>query len=83
VDVLRWLQDHRYTHILVHWGEVQRLSATYGFSPVITSALFDELNSVGVQRVTVIRSPGTSQPYAELLSVPALGPRGRDATGRS
>jgi 4-amino-4-deoxy-L-arabinose transferase-like glycosyltransferase len=32
-DLLRWLQEGRYTHLLVNWTEIRRLVRSYGFSP--------------------------------------------------
>jgi hypothetical protein len=68
--VVQWLRDRRYTHVLVHWGEVERLRATYGFSPLVTPELFDRLCASGLERVRVMHRPGTGAPYAELLAVP-------------
>ncbi|WP_162006740.1 ArnT family glycosyltransferase [Roseimaritima sediminicola] len=37
-----------WTHVLVHWGEIQRLRSTYGFDPRITPELFERLEQAGV-----------------------------------
>jgi hypothetical protein len=51
-DVVRWLQDNGYTHVLVHWAEVSRLRQTYGYEPEITRDNFKKLEPVGL---TLIR----------------------------
>jgi hypothetical protein len=39
----RRLAEAGVSHVLVHWGEIARYRATYGFDPWVQPALFDEL----------------------------------------
>jgi hypothetical protein len=46
--VVAWLREAGYTHVFVHWGEIQRLRRSrYGFSEVVTPGLFEGLRLVG------------------------------------
>ncbi|QEG42758.1 hypothetical protein [Roseimaritima ulvae] len=40
-----------WTHVLVHWGEIERLRSTYGFDERITPELFARLQQAGVLRL--------------------------------
>lgn len=72
-EVMAWLRAERYTHVLVHWGEVARLRTTYGFSEWITITLFDQLEQKGLELIEFIRDRSTDSPYAVLYRVtPAI-----------
>ena len=46
----RWrqrLRDRGYTHLLVHWGEIQRLRTTYGFDTSIDHTLLANMQQAG------------------------------------
>lgn len=44
----RGLREAGFTHLLVHWGEIQRLRSTYGFDERITRELIDSMERAGV-----------------------------------
>jgi len=45
----RWLKEHRFTHVLVHYGEIERLRrSAYGFPESVNRELFDGLEQSGV-----------------------------------
>ncbi len=69
-DIMRWLQQKRFTHVLVHWNEIARLKRTYGFSPHITPQLFDSLTTVGLRRLREFRHPDITGRWVELYEVP-------------
>lgn len=68
--VLQWLRDHGYTHVLVHWNEINRLARTYGFSSKITPELFDRLTRAGLRRAGEFPSPKSDRRWVELYEVP-------------
>lgn len=72
-DIIGWLNEQRYTHLLVHWSEMQRLQNTYGFWKGLTPALFQRLEQVGLAVVKTFRGPH-DQPYATLYEVRTLLP---------
>jgi hypothetical protein len=58
------LRGAGFSHVLVHWGEIERLRSTYGFEPWITPALFETLQQVGaLQRVPVELGGGVVELY--------------------
>ncbi|MCY2930319.1 MAG: glycosyltransferase family 39 protein [Planctomycetota bacterium] len=40
-QIAQRLKDLGVTHVVVNWYEIMRLSATYGYSPILTEGLFD------------------------------------------
>lgn len=44
----RALREAGFTHVLVHWGEIERLRSTYGFDNRITRELVDTMARAGV-----------------------------------
>ncbi len=72
--VLAWLRSRNYTHLLVHWDEVNRISGTYGFSPPLSNRqlaeAFERLSRVGLRPVRRFFYPGNRSPYAELYELP-------------
>lgn len=69
-DVMIWLREKGYTHILVNWSEVRRLSQTYGYSSLIEPGLFDHLQRHGLQLLQTYPHPLTHAQYIELFSIP-------------
>ncbi len=69
-DVTRWLRQKGYTHVLVHWGELRRLSATYGLAPPVpvsqVEEMFHHLTDAGLTLVTAFPHPTTGGRYVEL-----------------
>jgi len=69
-DVVQWLRQKGFTHVLVHWNEITRLKRTYGFSPQITPELFDDMTAVGLQRMRDFRHTNVSGRWVELYAMP-------------
>ncbi len=69
-DVIDWLRERGYTHLLVNWAEVSRLRGSrYGFADEIQPALFDRLTGWGLDRVETFASGSPARPYAVLYRV--------------
>lgn len=68
-DVIAWLRENGYTHVLVNWSEVARLSKTYGYPAEIEPALFDQWQSCGLRLVRSFTLKGVAR-YVELYEVP-------------
>jgi hypothetical protein len=68
--VVQWLRDRGYTHVLVHWNEINRLARTYGFSSAITPDLFDRLTRAGLRLAGEFPSPHSDRRWVELYEVP-------------
>lgn len=47
-ELIAWLQDRGFTHLLVHWGEIERLRQTYGYPKIISRELFARLQAAGL-----------------------------------
>jgi hypothetical protein len=47
-EIRRRFAEAGVSHVLVHWGEIARYRATYGFDPWVRPALFDNLVAEGV-----------------------------------
>jgi hypothetical protein len=70
--VIRWLAERGYTHVFVHWGEIQRLrSSRYGFDEAISPALFEGLEAAGLTMAQVFRAGGADWPYGAIYRVPS------------
>lgn len=69
-DIMQWLRQRGFTHVLVHWNEIARLTRTYGFSPQITPQLFDGLAAVGLERIREFHHPDVSGRWVELYAIP-------------
>lgn len=48
-EIVDWLVQHGYTHVLVNWSEIRRLARTYGFASEITPELFERLSLQGLR----------------------------------
>ena len=74
-QVADWLRRQGFTHVLIHWSEVKRLAATYGFSPPMRVGrlryLFGALEREGLTRVQEFVHPdGTALgPYISLYEL--------------
>ncbi len=66
-DVMTWLRDHGYTHVLVSWTEMSRLRSTYGFWPELDDALFERLESAGLERLQEFER------FSTVYAVPSTG----------
>ncbi len=69
LPVERWqdaFHEAGWTHVLVHWGEIERLRSTYGFDNRITPELFTRLQQAGVLR---LRRAGLTGGTVELYEV--------------
>ncbi len=68
--VLASLRARGYSHVLVHWLEVDRLRRTYGFPPEISEELFDRLEKAGLTRVADFAHAARDERYVTLYRVP-------------
>jgi len=73
-DVAAWLDRNHYTHVLVHWGEINRLrNSRYGFPAEINADLFaglaDEDARPSLRMLNEFRRPDSDQPYVTLYQV--------------
>jgi hypothetical protein len=68
-DIVAWLRDRGYTHVLVNWLEVARLARTYGFAEEITPALFARLESAGLVRTHRFLVPEKTAVHVEMYEV--------------
>jgi len=50
-QIITWFQKRGYTHVLVNFSEISRLSRTYGFAEQINAELFNRLEKAGLQRL--------------------------------
>lgn len=71
-QIIDWLRQHGYTHVLVHWREIDRLRATYGFPPEVTRELFNRLETAGLIRLREFPLAGSAEPYMTLYAVPLI-----------
>jgi len=68
-DVYGWLHGRGYTHLLVNWGEVNRLRDTYGFPPEIAPVLFEKLQAAGLSVSREFPHPTRKGRYVTLYSM--------------
>ena len=73
-DLLSWLRDQGYTHVLVNWSEIGRLASTYGFSPAVSpeqlEQTFDRLSAAGLSLIRAFPHPQKDMRYVELYEIP-------------
>ena len=69
--VLDWLRKRGYTHVLVHYSEMQRLRGSYGFWESITPSLFEQLVDAGLKGVAQFAVNDGANVYAVMYEVPA------------
>jgi hypothetical protein len=73
-ETIGWLRERGYTHLLVHWTEIDRLRRSrYGFPPDINEGLFERLGACGLSLMREFEHPGGPQygRYVTLYEVPA------------
>ncbi len=58
------------THVLAHWGEMERLRRSYGFDPEIDVHLFQRLSDAGLSERDAFVYPAARKSYATLYEVP-------------
>lgn len=75
-EVLGWLARSGYTHVLVHWGEVDRLWRTYGFPEELDNAFFESLEQAGLRRAKDFTLDPGRAAYATIYEVPGAQTRG-------
>lgn len=73
-ELLNWLSDQGYTHVLVNWSEIGRLASTYGFSPAVSprqlEQTFDRLSTAGLRQLRGFLHPQKRTRYVELYEIP-------------
>jgi hypothetical protein len=67
--IVAWLRAQGYTHVLVNWSEVRRLSTSYGFPQEITPGLFRRLEQQGLALFRRFDHPSNDLPYVDLWTV--------------
>lgn len=67
-----WLREQGYTHVLVNWLEVNRLSRTYGYSSAITPQLFHDLRAAGLRLVWESSEKPVGNGQVQLFTVPTV-----------
>ncbi len=72
-SIVDWLRRAGYSHVLIHWAEIERLRRTYGFSERVTPELFANLASEGLSLVRDFPHPTTGRRYVELYEVRPAG----------
>ncbi len=70
VAVLEWLRRRGYTHVYADFGEMQRLSQTYGFALSVNRELFKGLEAAGLRPLHEVRFHADEPPYGILYEVP-------------
>jgi hypothetical protein len=65
---LNWLRRQNATHLVFSWAEIERLRATYGFSPMVTRDWVATLEASGLRRV--YRDPGSGPARYEVYALP-------------
>ncbi len=69
-QVIDWLKEQGYTHVLVHWLEINRLRRTYGFPASVTPERFEKLESVGLVKLQEFTHPNIKTRYVTLYKLP-------------
>jgi hypothetical protein len=68
-EIIGWLRQREYSHVLVHWTELARLSRTYGFPPEITPELFANLERNGLELTRRFSHPVQGELYVDLHTI--------------
>jgi len=68
-EIVAWLRERGYTHVVVNWTEVARLARTYGFAEEITPALFDRLGPAGLARTHRFLLPERNALHVDIYEV--------------
>ncbi len=76
-EIIAWMHDQGYTHILVNWSEIRRLRGSrYGFARGVNADLFDRLTGHGLGLIGEFEHPGGKGRgrYVTLYGVPETPP---------
>lgn len=72
-ELLAWLRAEGYSHVLVHYGEIRRISGTYKFSPPVepqeVERAMEALVRAGATLAYTFDHPTGSSRYVELLAI--------------
>ncbi|UCF32447.1 MAG: phospholipid carrier-dependent glycosyltransferase [Phycisphaerales bacterium] len=68
-EIMGWLRQREYSHVLVNWTELARLSRTYGFPPEITPELFTHLERDGLELTRRFSHPVQAGLYVDLHTI--------------
>ena len=68
-EVVDWLRSRGFSHVLVNWSEVRRLSRTYGWAEEISPDLFDRLTAAGLECKRTFDHEQIRGRYVELYAV--------------
>ena len=68
-QIVDWLVDEGYTHVLVNWLEIKRLRASYGFPAEIDESLFDRLAQGGLSPLRHFNLPGSDVRQVSVYAV--------------
>jgi hypothetical protein len=68
-QILDWLADEGYTHVLVNWLEIRRLRASYGFAAEIDEALFERLALAGLSPLRHYKLPDSTKLQVSVYAV--------------
>ncbi|MCH7839288.1 MAG: hypothetical protein IID38_03500, partial [Planctomycetes bacterium] len=82
-DLLAWLRAEKYTHVLIHWAEIDRLRSSYGFGPEVNPALLDRLCAKGLRLMKAFSHPHGTRRYVELYELPSPTLQEAPPTGNS
>jgi hypothetical protein len=64
-EVKLFISEAKPDYIFINWGEIDRLSKTYGFDESITPRLFNSLSKAGEYRVERVEKWGPIMEYAD------------------
>lgn len=68
-QIVDWLAEEGYTHVLVNWLEIKRLRASYGFAAEIDESLFERLAQAGLSPVRHYNLPGSNVRQVSVYAV--------------
>ena len=68
-DIITWLRNQGYSHVLVNWSEVRRLANTYGFAKEVNEPLFQRLTAAGLSLLHEFEHPQRQARYVTLYKV--------------
>ncbi|MFQ5491710.1 MAG: hypothetical protein ACE5GE_13410, partial [Phycisphaerae bacterium] len=75
-ELVAWLGRRGYTHVVVHWGEIQRLRrSAYGFDARINRDLFGKLVEAGLGRTHAFGRTAAGLAWVEIYQVPRTDPQ--------
>jgi len=71
-QVMQWLRERGYSHIVIHWAEIERLRRTYAFSSRVTPGLFLDFGQAGLSLWRAFPHPAKGGRYVDLYEVTPL-----------